>query len=123
MIYILVGAGGMAGALLRYIVSIAIAAWWDGSFPLATLAVNYIGCFFLPLLTLRLKSRLSVPVQKAVTTGIIGSFTTFSTFSVETVSLWETGQAAAALGYVLLSIVGGLFFTRLGFKKGERLSI
>ncbi len=113
----------MAGALLRYIVSIAIAAWWDGSFPLATLAVNYIGCFFLPLLTLRLKSRLSVPVQKAVTTGIIGSFTTFSTFSVETVSLWETGQAAAALGYVLLSIVGGLFFTRLGFKKGERLSI
>jgi fluoride exporter len=119
LLYILVGLAGMIGALLRYTLSVTTAFWWEGSFPLATLLTNYIGCFLLPFLTLQLPDRMTVSMQKAITTGLIGSFTTFSAFSVETIALLETGEAITAFGYVLLSIAGGLFFVHLGYKRGR----
>ncbi|MET1032464.1 fluoride efflux transporter CrcB [Domibacillus tundrae] len=121
LLYISIGLAGMIGALLRYTVSITTAFWWEGNFPLATLLTNYIGCFLLPFLTLQLTDRMIVSMQKAITTGLIGSFTTFSTFSVETIALLETGEAITAFGYVLLSIAGGLFFVHLGYKRGRGL--
>lgn len=118
MIYLLVGLGGMIGAGLRYSLSLATACGWPGSFPLATLIANWAGCFLLPFLTFRLANRFSAAAQKGITTGVIGSFTTFSTFSVETVAMWETGQIGAAFFYVFLSLAGGLLFVQLGVRKG-----
>lgn len=116
MVYLLVGCGGVIGALLRYGVAAATVHWWSGGFPIATLFVNCLGCFLLPFLTGKLTSRITVSMQKAITTGIIGSFTTFSTFSVETITLLEQGKIEPAIWYMLLSVGGGLFFVNLGYK-------
>lgn len=116
MIYLLVGCGGVIGALLRYGVSAATVHLWSGGFPIATLFVNCLGCFLLPFLTGKLTSRVTVPIQKAITTGVVGSFTTFSTFSVETITLLQQGKIEAAICYILLSIGGGIFFVSLGYK-------
>ncbi len=110
----------MIGAVLRYSVSILTALWWSGSFPVATLLANYIGCFLLPFLSFKLKGVVSTDVQKAVTAGMIGSFTTFSAFSVETIVLFESGNIFEGWLYLFLSIIGGLVFVRLGDRK-ERL--
>ncbi len=110
----------MIGAVLRYSVSILTALWWSGSFPVATLLANYIGCFLLPFLSFKLNGVVSTDVQKAVTAGMIGSFTTFSAFSVETIVLFESGNIFEGWLYLFLSIIGGLVFVRLGDRK-ERL--
>jgi CrcB protein len=64
--------------------------------------------------------RLSPIVMTAVGTGFIGSFTTFSTFSVETIVMIESGYLMGALTYVILSIVLGLFSSWLGYKLGRK---
>ncbi|OLN24265.1 hypothetical protein BTO30_00205 [Domibacillus antri] len=107
----------MIGAVMRYGLSIGTALWWNGSFPLATLLANYIGCFLLPFSSVKLSGNVSTDVQKAVTTGVIGSFTTFSAFSVETMTLFESGAAFEAFLYVFLSITGGMVFVRLGSER------
>ncbi|MEM1505000.1 fluoride efflux transporter CrcB [Domibacillus sp. 8LH] len=119
MIYIWIGLGGVMGALLRYGVSAVIGHGAAGGFPIATLFVNCLGCFLLPFLNEKVKDRIPVPIQKAVTAGVIGSFTTFSAFSVEVITLIEAGRAASALLYIGLSIGGGLLFVRLG-RKGAK---
>ncbi|MGG3449394.1 fluoride efflux transporter CrcB [Domibacillus aminovorans] len=118
-IYILIGIGGMIGAVLRYSVSILTVLWWSGSFPVATLLANYIGCFLLPFLSFKLSGVVSTDVQKAITTGVIGSFTTFSAFSIETIALFESGNIFEGWLYLFLSIIGGLVFVRLGDRKGR----
>lgn len=119
-IYFFIGIGGMVGTLLRYGTYILIGAQWNGSFPAATLAVNCLGCFLLPLLTFKLRRNVPQNVQKAVTSGFIGSFTTFSAFSAETIGLIQEGKLFQAFLYVFLSIAGGLLFVHLGIKRGKK---
>lgn len=109
----------MIGAVLRYSIGWLMVLWWNGSFPFATLLANYIGCFLLPFLSFKLSGAVSPNVQKAVTTGVIGSFTTFSAFSVETIALFESGKLVEGWLYLCLSIIGGLVFVRLGDRKGS----
>jgi CrcB protein len=109
----------MIGAVLRYSVSVLTALWWSGSFPVATLLANYAGCFLLPFVSVKLGGVVSSHIQKAITTGVIGSFTTFSAFSIETVALFEAGKVFEAFLYLFLSIAGGLFFVRFGERKGR----
>lgn len=89
----LVGFGGAAGAALRYLVGETIAA---ESVPVGTLTVNVVGSFALGLVT-----ALAAPMEAALFfgTGMCGSFTTYSSFSVETVQLWEQGERITAIGY------------------------
>lgn len=89
----LVGFGGAIGAILRYLVGEAIAA---ESAPVDTLTVNVLGSFALGLVT---AVAASTEVALLVGTGICGSFTTYSSFSVETVRLWEQGKQKQAVGY------------------------
>ncbi|MGD6974523.1 fluoride efflux transporter CrcB [Bacillus altitudinis] len=122
MIYFLVGSGGIIGSLLRYYLGVFTHSWWGYNFPLGTLLINLIGCFVLGWFTnkiVRLK-QFHPYVLAALGTGLVGSFTTFSTFSVETVILIQHHSAELALLYVLLSLFGGLLMSWLGYEIGYR---
>jgi CrcB protein len=95
----LVGFGGAVGATLRYLVGEAIRA---DSLPVDTLTVNVVGSFALGLVT---ALAASTDIALLVGTGICGSFTTYSSFSVETVRLWEEGRVTAAVGYAVGTLV------------------
>ncbi|MGG5741210.1 MULTISPECIES: fluoride efflux transporter CrcB [Bacillus cereus group] len=123
MKYIIVGIAGILGALSRYYLGFTIDTLWHHSLPLATLTINLIGCFLLALLTTYI-ARLNILSSEVITgigTGFIGSFTTFSTFSVETVKLINHSELGIAFLYVLCSMLGGLIMSGLGYKLGDFL--
>lgn len=124
MIYIYVGIGGFLGASLRYIVSVLFYSQ-GGAFPFATLFSNWFGSFLLAYLTFYLFEQvtLSKQMRTALTTGLLGSFTTFSAFSIEVVELLEANLMFMGMTYVVFSIVGGFAMAYIGFhfrKKGVR---
>lgn len=116
MVYLWVGVAGAVGAILRY--SLGVLFFSNGIFPYATLSINLIGSFLLAWLTNGLfkRTNLSSVFTAAIGTGFVGSFTTFSTLSIETVELFQRGRFLLGVIYVLISIFGGLFMSRLGFK-------
>ncbi|WP_163971591.1 fluoride efflux transporter CrcB [Oceanobacillus halotolerans] len=117
--YILIGIGGMIGAIGRYSLSLLFAN--AAIFPYGTIVANLIGCFLLSLLLNHptIKQKLSPELFMALGTGVIGSFTTFSTFSVETIQLWDTSELLA-IAYVLISVIAGLLFSLLGYTLANR---
>lgn len=117
--YLAIGVGGMVGATGRFAVSLFFEP--STGFPFATLAVNLIGCFLLSFLLNQtaIKKKLPPMIFLALGTGIIGSFTTFSTFAVETIELWHT-HGLIALSYILLSVCGGLACCYGGYKLAIR---
>ena len=96
---------------------------WLGeiAFPAATLAVNLSGSFLLGLLVGLVGERLDVVIRTALFIGLLGGFTTFSTFSVETVALMRDGDSFQAIGNVLFSVAGGLALAWAGLVVGESL--
>jgi CrcB protein len=120
VLLIAVGVAGMIGALLRYSLGLLVDGWWVGAFPLGTLLINIIGSFALGWLTAWANRVGNVPawVKPGIGTGLIGSFTTFSTFSVETVTLVQQQLWGDAALYVGLSLFGGLFFAWAGLSIG-----
>lgn len=123
LIYIIVGIAGILGALSRYYLGLTIHEFWHHSFPLATLLINLIGCFLLAWLTTYV-ARLNILPSEVITgigTGFIGSFTTFSTFSVETMQLIKHAEWILAFLYVSCSILGGLIMSGLGYTLGDFL--
>lgn len=117
--YLAVSVGGMVGAIGRYAVSLFFEP--SAGFPFATLTVNLIGCFLLSFLLNQpaIKRKLPAMIFLALGTGLIGSFTTFSTFAVETIELWDT-HGLIALSYILLSVCGGLGGCYGGYKLAIR---
>ena len=106
---ILIALGGALGAVLRYGVSEAVQPS-RGSFPLATLIANVSGAFLLGLLATFLLERtdLSSQLRLGITVGILGAYTTFSTFSLETLDLLNDGEWPTAALYVAASVAGAL---------------
>lgn len=103
----LVAAGGAIGAASRHLVNLGALRLFGPGFPVGTLAVNVIGCLLMGMLAGALAGRADGAGQGLrffLATGVLGGFTTFSAFSLDAVLLWERGQAAAALGYVLASV-------------------
>ncbi|PFA67664.1 fluoride efflux transporter CrcB [Bacillus sp. AFS015802] len=121
MVYILVGAAGMVGALLRYYLGILAGDWWDFTFPIGTFLANMIGSFTLGWVTTYLfqLKKIHPMAATAIGTGLIGSFTTFSTFSVETVNLLSHSHLFTAFLYVLGSAFGGLLMSWAGYTFGK----
>lgn len=111
-----VSAGGIAGTLLRFAAANWVNAHWPRHFYLGTLAVNLIGCLLIGLLYGLFLHRPLVPVElrAGLIVGFLGGLTTFSSFSMDTVRLLESGQAPLAFGYASLSVVGGLLATWAG---------
>lgn len=122
MLYVYVGLAGAVGALARYGLGLLVDSLGSSVFPVATLLTNLIGSFLLGWLT-HMFLRTGKPSPQFVTivgTGMIGSFTTFSTFSVETIRLLEESRIGLALLYVFLSITLGLGSSWLGYRVGVR---
>ena len=121
MIYFWVGIAGSMGAILRYLIGVSLLT--NSSFPYGTLTINLIGSFLLAWLTTNLFKRLSISpiIATAVGTGFVGSFTTFSTLSVETIKMFQAGNILWGLLYVLVSICGGLLMSRLGFNLNKEV--
>ncbi len=114
--FLLVCIGGGLGSGARYAVGLLAARWNATSLPYATLTVNIMGAFLISIvmgLTLRGQD-ISPELKLFLSTGVMGGFTTFSTFSMETVTLAQRGQWTAAALYVALSLLCGLGATALG---------
>ncbi len=110
----LVMLGGAIGAGARHLVGRAALALWGPGFPVGTLAVNVIGGLAMGLLAGWLATRASgdEALRYLLGVGVLGGFTTFSAFSLETVMMIERGDVATALFYILASVVlaiGALF--------------
>lgn len=118
-----VSAGGLLGASGRYAVSGWAAHRWGSAFPWGTLLINGAGCFalgfYLTLITERFTGRATV--RLFVATGLLGAFTTFSTFSYETVHLFQHDQPVRALAYVAASLAGGLAAVVAGLATASSL--
>ncbi|MGE0614983.1 MAG: fluoride efflux transporter CrcB [Bacteriovoracia bacterium] len=110
MDFLIVGLGGFIGAIMRYTLYLVERALGVTAFPWGTLAINLIGCFGAGML-FALAERM-VPVQRPWllfgAMGIIGSFTTFSAFSVESLQLFRSGHAGMALANISANVVLGL---------------
>jgi CrcB protein len=116
---LLVAAGGALGSVLRYLASLGFAAANLARWPFATWTVNVLGSFALGLVMTALPHP-SV-LRLALTTGVLGGFTTYSAFNLETVDLLRQDGPSIGLGYVVATVVGGLLAGFLGIALGERL--
>lgn len=123
MMILAVALGGAIGSVCRYLLGLAIQNRVGGDFPLGTLIINISGSFALGfLLRYALLGTDINPVMRVMlTTGLVGGYTTFSTFSYETASLIEDGWYGRASLYVGLSIVVSLVGTFLGFHLARTL--
>jgi CrcB protein len=112
---------GSAGTLARYALQGLIQFHTESTFPAGTLVVNLLGCFLLGGIGQFGLDHLSFPPEwrVAITVGFFGAFTTFSTFSWETVHLFEDGDWVRACVYVTVSVLGGLMLLRTGMRMAK----
>ena len=104
--FMFIAAGGATGALLRYWMSNSVYVLFGRAFPYGTLSVNVTGSILMGLCYVMLFERLDVGVQwrAGLMIGMLGAFTTFSTFSIETLNLLESGDQFRAVVNILLSV-------------------
>jgi fluoride exporter len=124
MTYWLVGIGGMAGAILRYGIGLAVpVSVGSSAYPYAILTINWSGSFLLVLLLQVTASggRIHARLRLMLGTGFLGGYTTFSTFSYDTFRYLQEAKWILAGGYAGATFVGGLLFAWLGLLVGRRL--
>ncbi|ABK44182.1 camphor resistance protein CrcB [Magnetococcus marinus MC-1] len=116
-----VALGGAIGAVARYVLSNAVYAWLGRAFPWGTLSVNLLGSFIMGLLFYLFTQRLMVPeaLKPLVLVGGLGAFTTFSTFSLETLNLMQSGSWSLALLNMLSSVLLCVLAAYLGLVVGR----
>lgn len=117
---LLVGIGGGAGSIARFLVS-RIVGTTDG-FPWATLTVNVVGSFAIGLAAGLFATRVSDSVRLGLVVGFLGGFTTFSAFSSETVDLVRNGAAALGLANMVVSMLLGVAAAVVGVLVGEAIA-
>lgn len=119
----MIAAAGAAGALARYHVQGVVNRLYLGAFPLGSFVVNVSGSLVLGVLFSALTERFAVSadLRTAVTVGLLGAYTTFSTFALETVRLGDDGAVVIALLNIVASVVAGVVAFRVGITLGRML--
>ncbi len=120
--FLLIAAGGALGATARYATGLLAVRLWGAGLPIGTWAVNILGSFLIGLAVpvIVAKGGASEGVRVALVVGFLGSFTTFSTFSLDTLALWDGGRPGWALANAAGSVVLGLAFAALGLWLGRQ---
>ncbi|MFP8487557.1 fluoride efflux transporter CrcB [Gracilimonas sp. Q87] len=116
---LVVGSGGFIGAVSRYLISVfAISQVPHSKLPYGTVAVNLIGCLLIGFLAglFEIKSWANPEFRLFIFVGILGGFTTFSTFSHETFLLFENGKLLMSIANLSFQVIFGLVFVWLGYQ-------
>lgn len=114
--YFYIAIGGAAGAMLRYLVCGIISSFSGADFPWGTLVVNVTGAFLIGILWhIFEKSSMTPEMRMLFMTGLLGAFTTFSTFALETLNLFRDGEMKPALFNILGSNILGMVAVYMGF--------
>jgi CrcB protein len=123
LVYVAVAIGGVLGCWARYAITVSMqAAGYGRDFPYATLGINVLGSLLMGFLFVLLVERMVVApyIRIGILTGVLGGFTTFSAYAVETLLLAESGQLGKGIFYVLLSngigigaVVAGAYLARI----------
>jgi len=118
-----IAAGGATGALMRYWMSNGIYALLGRGFPYGTLTVNVVGSLFMGFLYVFMIERMDISVEwrAGLLIGLLGAFTTFSTFSIETLNLLEAGEQLKAGLNILLSVTLCIVACWLGMIVGRNV--
>ncbi len=119
---IIIAFGGAIGAVLRYVISEIPYRYIAPMFPYGTLLVNLLGAFFIGML-FELSQRIEIPSEWRIFVfiGIIGAFTTFSTFALESVNLIRDGEYVPALWNIIITNVAGFVLVYAGFVSTRAL--
>jgi len=123
LILVGVAIGGAIGSVLRYLIQTHSLKWFGTSFPYGTLLVNVVGSLLIGFLSFILLERVTVSeeLRFAILVGVLGGFTTFSTFSLETLNLIQQGNIVSAAGNVLISVGLCLFACFLGLSLARAI--
>jgi CrcB protein len=117
---VVLSAGGVLGVNARYWLGALINRWTGPHFPWATLTINVTGSFAIGLLTVLLARWLPHPHGRLlIVVGFLGGYTTFSSFSFESMVLWERGERWLSLSYMLGSVAAGFAAVVLGTAIGR----
>jgi CrcB protein len=121
--FIVIALGGSAGAIARFLVANWIYAWLGRTFPFGTLFVNVSGCFLMGFLTALLMQRFALVMEyrAALLIGFLGAYTTFSTFALESLYLFEEGNLLKAILNIFLSVILCLAAVWIGLVLGRKL--
>jgi CrcB protein len=120
--WLFIAVGGACGSVLRHAAQIGVQRAVGHPFPVGTLLVNVLGCLLIGIV-----AALAGPLawreehRLAIMTGVLGGFTTFSAFGLETISLVDHSRLPLAIANVVLSVALGLLAVWLGLRLGERL--
>jgi len=116
--------GGAFGSAARYLTGRATLGWFGPGYPWGTLAVNLVGGFLMGALAGSL-ARIGQGGEQwrlLIGVGLLGGFTTFSAFSLDTMNMIERGDWLAALGYALVSVIGSVVALALGLQLARALA-
>ena len=114
--------GGGLGSASRYLVSLAAGRWFGDSFAWGTMLVNLVGCFLIGFVVgLVDRALLSRAFRIVLVTGFLGGFTTFSSFSLESVRMISSGSLGKGLANIGVNVLVGLGLTLAGLLTASRI--
>jgi len=118
-----IGIGGFIGAILRAYVVFLVNSNIKHNIPFGTLSVNLIGSFLLGILIGLIEFYIiqNPYIKSLLTTGLLGAFTTFSTFAIESFFLFKNSLYLEAISYILLNVIGSIILAGAGFKIIESI--
>ena len=117
-----VALGGAIGATLRYLTNVGSRNLFGLGYPYGTLIVNILGSFLMGVLVVVLAKKGGNHLAHFLMTGVLGGFTTFSAFSLDTLTIWERGEAFSAFLYVAASVVFSLAAIMAGLAFARSLT-